>query len=280
MKNLLIPIAFLGSAALSCAAYSELKVKTTEYSLKTDKISTSITAAVLSDLHFSVFGKDNRYLVEKVKKTNPDMILLAGDFFDFHGGKSNCELVKKTLTQFTKIAPVYLSPGNHEKRFDLLANDDWRKQAEECGVTVLDGEWADIEIKGQNVRIGGIFDHSIYLEDYGERWQTSPVYKYLKEFEKTDSLKLLLMHRPNTFIYTDDAWDIDAVFSGHTHGGIWQVPFIGGVFAPEQGFFPEYDKGEFSFGKMKMFLSSGLEGHYLIPRAFNRTEFLKLTIDN
>ena len=267
-----------GAMALGCAAYSELALKTTEYTLNTGKLSTPLTVAVLSDLHFSVFGKDNCRLVNAVSATNPDVILLAGDFFDYHHGKTNTDLVVKTLKALSLVAPVYMTPGNHDKRYDVQTGENFRRYAEKCGVTVLDGEIADVEIKGQSVRLGGIFDHSVYLEDYGDRWQTSPVYEYLKDFEKSDSLKLLMMHRPNTFIYTEDEWNIDAVFCGHDHGGIWQIPFIGGVYAPEQGFLPEFYKGEHNLCGMKMFLSSGLEGYYLVPRIFNRVEILKVTI--
>ena len=279
MKHLLGLAGSAGAVALGCAAYSELAIRTKEYSLSTGKTDSPLIVTVLSDLHFSVFGKDNCRLVNAVKKTNPDVILLAGDFFDYHHGKTNTDGVMKTLKSFCGIAPVYMTPGNHDKRYDIQTGFDYRKNAEDCGVTVLDGEIADIEIKGQKVRLGGIFDHSVYLEDYGDRWYDSPVYEYLKEFEKTDSLKLLMMHRPNTFIYTDDKWNIDAVFCGHDHGGIWQIPFIGGVYAPEQGFLPEYFKGEHNLCGTKMFLSSGLEGYYLVPRLFNRVEILKVTVN-
>ena len=280
MKHLFGMACAAGVFALSAAAYSELSIKTTEYELKTEKLSCPITATVLSDLHFSVFGKDNCRLVSAVRKTNPDIILLAGDFFDYHNGKTNTETVLATMNSLCCIASVYMVPGNHDMRFDVRTGGDYKALAQSAGVTVLDGEYADIEIKGQKVRIGGIFDHSIYIEDYGKRWYDSPVYKYLKEFEKTESLSLLMMHRPNTFIYTNDKWNIDAVFSGHVHGGVWQIPFFRGVYAPEQGFLPEYDKGEYNVCGMKMFLSAGLEGYNIVPRLFNRVEILKITMHN
>lgn len=265
---------FLGGAFFS----SEKLIKTTGYTLDTGKDGKKITAAVLSDLHFSKFGKDNKFLISAVKKINPDFIIVSGDFFDFHGGRSNKELVLKTLDELLKIADVYFAPGNHDKRYNEITGENCLKYASEAGCIVLDGSYTDTQIKGRKVRIGGIFDHSVYLEDYGERWHKSEVYSFLKDFQETEDLKLLIMHRPNTFIYTKDKWDIDAVFCGHDHGGIWRIPFIGGVYAPEQGIFPEYDRGEYSFGKMKMFLSSGLEGYYIVPRLFNPPEILKIDI--
>lgn len=278
VKKTLALSASAATLALAAAAVSELSIQTTEYSLHTGKLSRPIRATALSDLHFSVFGKDNRRLLEAVRKTEPDVILLMGDFFDFHRGRSNKELVMKTLASLCAIAPTYLTPGNHDLRYQILTGEDWQREAESVGVTVLNGDFRDVQIQGQNVRIGGIFDHSVYLEDFGDAWHSSPVYAFLRDFEQTDDLTLLLMHRPNTFIYTNDNWNINAVFCGHDHGGIWRLPLLGGVYAPEQGFFPEYDKGEYDFGKMKMFLSSGLEGYYLVPRLFNRPEIISLTI--
>lgn len=278
VKKTLALSASAATLALAAAAVSELSIQTTEYSLNTGKLSMPIRAAALSDLHFSVFGKDNQRLLEAVRKTEPDVILLMGDFFDFHRGRSNKELVMKTLSSLCAIAPTYLTPGNHDLRYQILTGEDWQREAESVGVTVLNGDFRDVQIQGQNVRIGGIFDHSVYPEDFGDAWHSSPVYAFLRNFEQTDDLTLLLMHRPNTFIYTNDNWNINAVFCGHDHGGIWRLPLLGGVYAPEQGFFPEYDKGEYDFGSMKMFLSSGLEGYYLVPRLFNRPEIISLTI--
>lgn len=266
------------TAVAAALAESELNIKTTEYSLSTGRTGEEITAAVLSDLHFSVFGRDNSRLISRVRKISPDVIFAAGDFFDFHNGKSNAELAEKTLSALCDIADVYFTPGNHDLRFNIKTGEDYAEYAERAGCKIVNGNWFDAVIKGGSFRIGGVFDYASYPEDYGEEWKKSRAYEFLCDFSRTDSVKLLLMHRPNTFIYADETWDADAVFCGHTHGGIWQIPFVGGVYAPEQGVFPKYDKGEFTFGKTKMYLSSGLEGCYLIPRLFNRPEIMAVKI--
>lgn len=278
IKTVTTALACASAAALSAFTASELCLKTTAYELNTGKSGAPLCAAVVSDLHFSVYGKDNAILVDKVKKIDPDLIIVTGDFFDTHHRRSNEVLVQKTLRALCDIADVYFTPGNHDLRFQAETGKDSLILAAEVGCKVVNGRYFDAVIKGQRVRIGGMFDYAVYPEDYYKNWYDSDVYRFLRDFEKTDSVKLLAMHRPNTFIYTQDKWDIDAVFCGHTHGGIWRIPLLGGVYAPEQGFLPQYDKGVFDFGKMKMFLSSGLEGYYLVPRLFNRPEILKITI--
>ncbi|MCD7774851.1 MAG: metallophosphoesterase [Clostridiales bacterium] len=278
-KKIIAGSAALLSAGAAVGAFAGDKlIKTTEYTLDTGKAHGEITAVAVSDLHFSVFGKNNCRLTAKVRKAEPDIILLPGDFFDCKGGKSNRELVINTIRAFSEIAPVYFSPGNHDLRYNARTGEDCLDLAKQAGASVLNGEYSDIEIKNTNLRIGGIFDHAVYEEDYYNRWRESEVYGFLSDFQSTDKIKLLMLHRPNTFIYTEDLWNIDAVFSGHDHGGLWRLPFIGGVYAPEQGFFPKYDNGEYDFGNMKMFLCAGLEGYYIVPRLFNPPEILKITI--
>ncbi len=280
MKKKLIAgsVTAVSAAGISAAFAADKFIKTTEYTLNTGKTSEEIIMTVVSDLHFSVFGRNNCRLVSQVKQTNPDIICLPGDFFDYLRGKDNKEIVMATLRGFANIAPVYFSAGNHDLRYNVRTNKNCLDWVRRLGVRVLDGEYENIEIKNTRMRIGGIFDHAAYEEDYGDRWFNSEVYKFLSDFDNTDILKILLLHRPNTFIYTHDEWNIDAVFSGHDHGGLWRLPIVGGVYAPEQGFFPEYDKGEYDFGKMKMFLCGGLEGYYFVPRLFNPPEIMKITI--
>ena len=71
--------------------------------------------------------------------------------------------------------------------------------------------------------------------------------------------------------------DIDLVFSGHAHGGQFRLPFIGGIIAPEQGLFPEYDAGVFTENNTTMVVSRGL-GNSIIPvRINNSPEVIVLT---
>lgn len=52
------------------------------------------------------------------------------------------------------------------------------------------------------------------------------------------------------------------------------LPFIGGVFTPDQGFFPKYSEGVHSSGKTKMVISRGLGNSAFPLRIFNRPELI------
>ena len=245
-----------------------------------DDVSDTVSIVLISDLHGNSFGKGNQQLLNKIRDIHPDIICLAGDFIDEDNTpKDNAEFIE-FLEKLTDINPVYYSYGNHdlgyfrENGFTLL--DDIRK----TGCTILEEEYVDIDIKYKHIRLGGMYDYAFnqqYLS--GEEWMQDPTYIFLEEFSDTDRTKILMCHRPESFIYEDaSAWNIDYVLAGHTHGGIWRLPFVGGFIAPEQGLFPEYDKGEFDINNIKMIISSGLSGYKKIPRMFNNPEITVIEI--
>ena len=62
------------------------------------------------------------------------------------------------------------------------------------------------------------------------------------------------------------------MLSGHAHGGQIRLPGLGGLYAPGQGFLPEYDAGLYSSGDTSLVVSRGL-GNSLFPlRINNRPE--------
>ena len=90
---------------------------------------------------------------------------------------------------------------------------------------------------------------------------------------------ILLSHRPELFdLYVET--EMDLVFSGHAHGGQFRLPFVGGLVAPNQGFFPKYDAGQFNEENTTMIVSRGV-GNSIIPIRFNnRPEIVLVTLRN
>ena len=78
---------------------------------------------------------------------------------------------------------------------------------------------------------------------------------------------LLMSHRPWRMEYYEP---FDLTVCGHAHGG--QIRLFGqGLWAPNQGFLPEYTSGFYDIGESRMFVSRGLAKNAL-PRLFNRPE--------
>ena len=88
-----------------------------------------------------------------------------------------------------------------------------------------------------------------------------------------DQYQILLAHNPDYF--RDYAqWKPDLVLSGHVHGGVIKLPFLGGVVAPSLRPFPHYDGGLFEEYGCKMILSRGLGMHTIPVRLFNPGELI------
>lgn len=71
----------------------------------------------------------------------------------------------------------------------------------------------------------------------------------------------------------------DIILSGHSHGGVIRLPFVGGLINNNGGLFPEYDGGAYSKNNCTMFASRGL-GDASFPRFYNPPELVIITLKN
>lgn len=75
-------------------------------------------------------------------------------------------------------------------------------------------------------------------------------------------------------------YNFDLILCGHSHGGQVRIPYIlKGLYAPNQGWFPEYTSGRYSFNNTTMIVSRGLSKKHL-PRVFNRPELVVIKFKN
>lgn len=221
----------------------------------------------ISDLHNKDFGGR---LVEKITALDPAIIVITGDIVDSYN--TDIAVAAEFAKAACEIAPVYYITGNHEQRIEEYEN--LKAQMEGFGVNILDGKTVTLSENGDEISITGIDD----LTFFGSSVMNEHLIAFKEELsalaaEKSEKTSILLSHRPELFkIYA--GFGFDAVFSGHAHGGQIRLPFIGGVFSPGQGFFPEYTEGIHVSGKTNMIVSRGL-GNSLFPlRVFNRPEIV------
>ena len=246
----------------------------TNYTINSNKVNDNINVTIISDLHENRFGEDNTDLIKKIEKQSPDIILVAGDMTN--EDSTDIKLVTNLMKRLSEIAPVFYSLGNTEYDNITKFNSDIIEQLENVNVTVLDKEYEDIKIKNTIIRIGGMYDYAFALNG-------NNTYKFLCDFQDTNNYKIMIAHRPDSFIFGDasEVWDIDLVVSGHTHGGQVRLPFMGGLYVGDQGYFPMYDKGLFDLNKIKILITSGLgSGKQKIPRFNNVPEVVNLKITN
>ncbi len=279
------------SALISILANSKIRVAEYELSGRgADEAfnSDELSIVLISDLHRAEFGEGNRCLIERTNEQDPDIICLVGDMLERDCTDDELASFCSLLSRFVEIAPTYLSCGNHDESLFgsgcefYLGSDERtiRERLESTGVIILDNEYVDTELSGQSLRIGGTIEYGFPLDSNPEGWATSSAFTFLSDFCNTDRYKLLLCHRPDSFIFGDAAkiWDIDLVLSGHTHNGVVALPWGQAIYAPDQGFLPQYARGSFEIDKIHMIISGGLAGSQGVPRVFNPPEIVKISI--
>lgn len=229
--------------------------------------------AHVSDLHNAQIGKENEKLLAMLRESEPDIIAITGDLIDSRN--TDVDVALRFAQEAVKIAPCYYVAGNHEARVNEY--NDLKSGLLSTGVIVLEDNSVEICIAGEYVTLVGVNDPSFetdYLLGDSETVMQSTLSELLAN---NDGFTILLSHRPELFdTYVD--CEIDLVLSGHAHGGQFRIPFVGGVVAPNQGFFPEFDTGIYTEENTNMIVSRGI-GNSIIPfRVNNRPEVILIEL--
>ncbi len=247
-------------------------IKLTEFHVTSDKLTVPLRIVELSDLHNADLGDR---LPQLVAAQEPDLILLVGDLVDMD--RSDRDQALATLRSLADIAPVYVSMGNHDVVHEINYDVDLKTTYEAAGAIVLDSVYEDITVKGQKLRIGGIYGYCLpdkYIE------AREPESAFLRDFQNTPDYTLLMTHMPVCWLINGslEYWDADCVLSGHAHGGQVVLPFVGGLYAPDQGWFPGECSGHFQTDNKHLLVTTGLGGTTPVPRFYNRPEVVVIDL--
>ncbi len=247
-------------------------IKIRNYNIDSDKITSDVKTLLITDLHSCLYGKNQKDLIAKINKQNPDIILFGGDICDDIIPNDNTEILLKAIAD---KYPCYYVTGNHEywsNDIDTILN-----LFTSNGVTVLNYGVDTININGQTINICGITDPDIVKYTAS----TLSINEQLEAISDTDTTNytILLAHRPE-LIDTYLQFDYDLILSGHAHGGQFRIPFLlNGLFAPNQGFFPKYAGGRYDFDDTTFIVSRGLAKETTrIPRIFNPPELVVINL--
>ncbi|MTI67969.1 MAG: metallophosphoesterase [Firmicutes bacterium] len=252
--------------------YQNNNIMVTSYKVDSKDISKAFSGykiVHLSDIHNKKFYKNGEDLIKKIYKEEPDLIVITGDLIDKR--RYNETLSLNLLKKLIKIAPIYYVTGNHEFYSGKFIGLE--KKLKELNVKVLRNERLEIRKDNKRLNILGIDDYTYFnnLIEYNDN--LSKLTKGLEDKNFT----VLLSHRPEK-ISEYKQYPIDLVLSGHSHGGQINLPFIGGLVAPDQGILPKYYSGLYKEDKTKMIINRGL-GNSLFPqRLFNRPEIVVITL--
>ena len=257
-------------------AWGNTALELNTYTVSSSKLPQSFDGyriAHVSDLHNAEMGKDNETLLTMLRDADPDIIAITGDLIDSRN--TDIEVALQFVREAVKIAPCYYVTGNHEARVSEYG--ELKAGMEAAGVTVLEDVRTEISMEGETITLIGVNDPS-YQTDYLFGDSETVMNTKLEELHsEKDGFTVLLSHRPELFdTYANH--NIDVVLSGHAHGGQFRLPFIGGLVAPNQGLFPEYDAGIYTEGNTNMLISRGVGNSILPFRINNRPEVILIEL--
>lgn len=273
-NKLLFSIIILVLIVLQVIVYNK-KIVISNITYKNSKIPASFDGykiLQISDLHNAEFGKNQKTLIEKTKEIDPDIIFITGDLIDSYN--TNIDISMKYIDGITDIAPIYFIPGNHESRIESY--NELCDRLTSSGVKILNNKNVFIQKDSSSIGLIGLDDPAfIQTSNQDELFK-----KLLVDLSKDidSDFKMLLSHRPEKIVDYKDA-KVDLVFSGHAHGGQFRIPFVGGLLAPNQGFFPKYTSGIYKEDNTSMIVSRGL-GNSIFPfRINNSPELVVVTLE-
>lgn len=264
-------VIIVAAAILVVLISSDMRLKTVVYTVDTGKLDQPVRLVLITDLHSCRYGREQQNLIRAINEQEPDIILFGGDIFDDGRSYKNAELTLQYLSAQYPNSCYYVT-GNHEFWSEDI--ESITAIVESYGITILQGDYVDVEAGGQSLRLFGVDDPDVTIYCQGSTNILQQLNRIQEKIDP-DCCNVLLSHRPELIdIYK--RYGFDLVLSGHAHGGQWRIPgILNGLYAPNQGLFPKYAGGRYDFDRGTMIVSRGLARESTpVPRLFNRPELV------
>ena len=262
--RVLLPIICI-AVFIFAAFYNGLTVS--RVSIKSAKLQNPVRAILLTDLHSCLFGENQRELIKKIEAENPDIILLSGDIIDDVLPTIGSE---QLFAQIGRHYPCYYVTGNHEFRSEGVGQ--LKDMVRNAGIIVLEGGSESVTINGETLNICGVDDPVIGRNAFAAQLESAFI------GIDPENYTILLSHRPERFEEYAE-YQCDLVVSGHAHGGQFRLPFLGGLYAPNQGWFPKLTSGVHELNGTSIVISRGLSRESTgLPRIFNPPEIVVIDL--
>ncbi|MCR4762579.1 MAG: metallophosphoesterase [Lachnospiraceae bacterium] len=288
-KSLTCIAAAAGIAALGTgliAWYDTHHFIVRHYTVTSPKIRRKTRIVFLADLHDQVFGRHNRSLLDAIEEQQPDLILCGGDLITAHHNatKQRGEEATALLMTLAGRYPLLAINGNHETKMDSwrdirgygAAYDDYESMVHAAGGIILRNEHVSFADRG--IVVTGLELPLPYFRHFLRKPLPADMLTGMIGESREDAYQILLAHHPDYFPEYR-AWGADLTLSGHIHGGIIRLPFLGGVISPTGWPFPKYDGGRFDEEGRSLILSRGLGTHTIPVRVNNPGELTVIDLE-
>lgn len=225
-----------------------LKVK--EVAITDKKLSSDyngLKIAHFSDLHFGRTTNEDtlKKLVKELNELNADILIFTGDLFDNKNiSNKDKELVTKYLTQINAKLFKFACLGD----YDLKNENTIKGILENSNFTILDNSSKLVYYETSTpINFVGLRDsdniNGLYDNDY---------------------FNITIMHEPDLVKKLKNS---SIVFAGHSLGGQFRIPFIGGIRKKDGAY--TYIESYHKVNNTKLYISNGIGTEDISLRFFN-----------
>jgi predicted MPP superfamily phosphohydrolase len=248
------PLALAGGLALYSAEISRHEISVVKRDLGIRGIPGAFAGfriVQISDIHFDEYTEPwfVRRVIKYINSLMPDLVLLTGDYISM--GPLSQRFARRALARCAEVLhgiacrERFASMGNHDV---MLGEGEIGLALGEAGIPLLVNQHQPIERNGEHIWLCATHDPVSHVPDLNA---TIP--------EKPDAPVLLMSHGPDyvdTLLAHPRGRLVDAMFSGHTHGGQVRRPFLPPMHLPEGG--RKYVEGAFQLGRLQLYVNRGI----------------------
>jgi predicted MPP superfamily phosphohydrolase len=244
--------------------------------------------------------------------------VITGDFIGPDGDAQPFFELIDALSRNASAAPIYIIPGDADPAPDSENLGDWLTGARQRGARILDSttslakraatvwltpesmllepdpaaalsvyqaEIADMRARGYDRSTRVVLENAQRAADALEREIA------IRDQIQLDDLHIVISHRPvdaaraallNAWALSGGVFyrSIDAFVAGHLAGGQWRLPYLGAIYVPGRGFFPNNIEGFAYVDGYAQVISAGLGRSSDTPypwfRLFNSPELTRI----
>ena len=222
-----------------------------------------MTVVLISDVHLGAVGSEKRLpeIVEKINALEPDLVCIAGDFFDSDfSAIRNPDAAAATLKTLSATYGVWAVLGNHDAGSTAAQMQEYLTR---CGIHLLNDEYA---VVGEKLILGGKMDRSP-IGGFGNLTGSDLILTDISD------LPVIVMDHNPAHIHQYGA-EVDLILSGHTHKGqIFPGSLITNrMYAVDYGYYRENETAP------QVIVSSGVGTWGMPMRVGSDCEIVKIEI--
>ena len=222
----------------------------------------------ITDSHIgaTMNGEKFKDYMAKINKTNPDIVVITGDFVDDDTKLDDMIKACEGLGNLNTKYGVYFVYGNHDKgyfKYRDFSNVELRLELKRNNVRILEDEGLDIV---GNIYLLGRQDRQVVNRKSA---------KELMSNINQSKYVITLDHQPNDYNNEKDS-KMDLVISGHTHGGqVFPLQIIDKIFGANNQIYGVEKRENTTF-----IVSSGISDWAVKFKTGTKAEYVVIDIIN